>query len=80
MPAAEFRAWAVYRSRHGFAHREQHLLLARLTHAFLSVNRGKDSVPPEFSDFYAPLRKPVEGDSRYTAEERKSLKSLMSGR
>jgi hypothetical protein len=77
MPASEFRMWAVYRARRGLATREMHLLLARLTQAFYSVNRSKDTQAPELSEFYAPIREPDKGDSRYTAEERKTLKSLM---
>lgn len=79
LPAVEFDAWAVYRKRYGLAHRESHLLLARLCHAFFSVNRGKDSDPPALAEFYRALREDAQGEgaSRYTADERKTLGNLM---
>jgi hypothetical protein len=80
MPAAEIRAWAIYRARFGLVHRHSHLLLARLAHGFFSVNRGKDSEAPDFADFYPAMRKPEQNDTRYTPEELKSLRSLMSDR
>lgn len=78
MSAFEWRCWAEYRRRHGFALQEGRDLLGKLAWMYADAHRKPDSGRAELGDYLISVRAAaVEADSRGLSwDEIKTMKAL----